>query len=244
MFKYLILTVLYSSLVYAITTKDLDYKDVVSSPFVATYKIITAKKSTEVNYYRINNLVAYEYKNQNITEIWKKSVNNQAFLIRAFDKDKRSIEYDPIDIKMENQNNSWKIHKNLADPSLYNLEKSNLVNDNVICKYSHYEKKVSGKSIVMDFDKLNNILLFLEVKKGNELLYSYKLQDIKSINKKQNHITKALSYDTTDFADIGDNESDPFFNKMITLGFVTHKEANIIDVNGNSIELEHKSHKH
>ncbi len=43
------------------------------------------------------------------------------------------------------------------------------------------------------------------------------------------------SHDTTDFADIGDNESDPFLLKMINLGFISHGASGFYDASGNMI---------
>lgn len=222
MIKKLFVSIVLVSSVYGHTISHLSCQEISLDTFVADYEISTSKKDTVVRYYRLDNRIAYEYKDQKITEIWEKSTNNQAQLIRAFDKDKRSIEYDPIDVRMEKQSSSWDIHKNLANPKLFNLKNPQVLQIGS-CRYEHYEEIIDGKKIIMDYEANNNILISLKVKKLNIMLYSYKLKDIKGINKKVNHVKTAISYDSTDFADIGDNESDPFFTKMITLGFVTYK---------------------
>jgi len=236
-FTVVIFIAIYTSSLFAEATGGINCKKTVLDSFVASYEIRTPKKTTLMNYYRIGDSVAYEYTNQKMTEVWKKSVNGQAQLVRAFDAYNRSIEYDPIDVKMEHQSSSWDMHKNLATPELFHLDNA-LVSSKDGCAYQHYKKRISGKSIIMDFEANNQLLLSLEVKKDNEILYSYKLKNVKSIDKKQNHLVSVLSYDSTDFADIGDNESDPFLSRMITLGFITHKEANIIDDKGNALDLE------
>lgn len=43
------------------------------------------------------------------------------------------------------------------------------------------------------------------------------------------------SHATTDFADIGDNESDPFLMRMINLGFISHGASGFYDASGNMI---------
>ena len=50
---------------------------------------------------------------------------------------------------------------------------------------------------------------------------------------------KNLDYQTTDYADIGDSESDPFLRKMINLGFVEHGSSGMYDAQGNDIGGEH-----
>ncbi|MBX2880378.1 MAG: hypothetical protein KTR32_10625 [Granulosicoccus sp.] len=40
---------------------------------------------------------------------------------------------------------------------------------------------------------------------------------------------------TMDFADIGDNESDPFLKTMITFGFISHGASGFYDSSGQQI---------
>lgn len=46
-------------------------------------------------------------------------------------------------------------------------------------------------------------------------------------------------YQATDFADIGDNESDPFLIKMINLGFIEHGSSGIYNTQGENVANEH-----
>jgi len=43
------------------------------------------------------------------------------------------------------------------------------------------------------------------------------------------------AYQTTDYADIGDNEGDPFLAKMINLGFIEHGASGFYDANGKAL---------
>lgn len=47
------------------------------------------------------------------------------------------------------------------------------------------------------------------------------------------------AYQATDFADIGDNESDPFLIKMINLGFVEHSSSGIYNTQGENMAIQH-----
>lgn len=47
------------------------------------------------------------------------------------------------------------------------------------------------------------------------------------------------NYQATDFADIGDNESDPFLIKMINLGFIEHGASGIYNTQGENMDIEH-----
>jgi hypothetical protein len=56
----------------------------------------------------------------------------------------------------------------------------------------------------------------------------------------QQQLDTFSAYQSTDFADIGDNESDPFFRKMINLGFIEHSASGFYDSEGNSLSSAHQ----
>ncbi|PHR59560.1 MAG: hypothetical protein COA44_01050 [Arcobacter sp.] len=210
--------------------------------FVAKYTITTPHTQNKINYYRVDKQRAFEYLNQGITEVWTKAPKNQVTLIRGFDKEKRSIEYESIDLKMENKSSVWDIRKNIMNPESFNFTKPSKKHIKG-CTLRHYGKIENGKTITMDWNKEGDVLVRFEVKKKDEILYLYTLDEFQKIDTQNNHLKTVMSYDRTDFADIGDNESDPFFRKMINLGFISHHEANIIDAEGNTLSLE-DSHEH
>ena len=51
---------------------------------------------------------------------------------------------------------------------------------------------------------------------------------------------KRFAYQATDFADIGDNESDPFLRKMINIGFVEHGSSGAYDSSGHQFSGGHQ----
>jgi hypothetical protein len=139
---------------------------------------------------------------------------------------------------MEKRNSSWKAHKNFS--FIRNLD-YDLAQEVTIAgqKVWHYVKRGENIEINMYWDNKRDLLISFEVKENRQLRYHYQRL---SIEENVGYIQKVLAYDATDFADIGDNESDPFFRKMINLGFITHNEANIIDAHGNNLELAHSRH--
>ena len=205
----------------------------------AKYKISTPAKTSYINYYREGDKVAYEYPAQGITEIWTKLPKNRVALTRVFNNYQRNIEYDTIDLKMEKRNSSWKAHKNFSFIKNldYDLAQEETVDGQ---KVWHYVKRGENIEINMYWDNKRDLLISFEVRENTLLRYHYERLSLEE--EKVGHIQKVIAYDTTDFSDIGDNESDPFFRKMINLGFLTHNEANIIDAHGNHLELAHSGH--
>jgi len=209
--------------------------------FKASYTFQTPQGENQLNYYRAPKQSAFEYKAQGVTEVWHKTANDKAYLIRGFDADKRSIEYEVIDLKMENQNSAWQKKKNIMNPESFDFDKV-VIEEKAGCKLAHYAKSDDDREITMVWNQSKDILVDLEVKQKGKVAYHYALSKIETLDKSNNHLAEVLAYDRTDFADIGDNESDPFFRKMINLGFVSHHEVNIINAKGQQVEAEAHHH--
>ena len=72
-----------------------------------------------------------------------------------------------------------------------------------------------------------NLLEGLQEFHNDELIMSWRLDNLNTeLNHVENYVSSIERYQTTDYADIGDNESIPFLSKMINQGFSDHK-ANI-----------------
>jgi len=209
----------------------------VAKEIQAQYKVWTSMQTSYINYYKKDNYVAYEYISQGITEVWKKMPNDKVALTRGFDVHKRSIEYDAIDLKMEHANSSWKAHQNIVNPEEldYDLCETLLKDEKNI---AHYIKRDEREQMDIYWDIDKDILISYTIKNDYEYKLIYEL--VSMDHRKNSHVKQVLAYDTTDFSDIGDNESDSFFRRMINLGFISHHEANIIDANGNALALRNK----
>ena len=212
-----------------------------NTDFQASYEFSTPQGKNSLNYYRMKDKVAFEYLNQGVTEIWTKTQSDKAFLIRGFNLDKRGIEYEVIDLSMENKSSSWEKKKNIMHPDNFDFD-NGFVEKSQGCSLWHYAKSTKNREIKMVWNDKKSILVSLEVKDAGQVTYNYVLEKLENIKGEKNHITRVQGYDRTDFADIGDNESDPFFRKMINLGFISHHEANIIDTKGNALALQHSHH--
>ena len=107
------------------------------------------------------------------------------------------------------------------------------------------------KTYTLQTDKGINTLVWLPnlklVKEHNYIqtdkLIKFELINIDyDVQKLSLEFSKRSKYASTDYADIGDSESDPFIRKMINLGFVEHGASGFYDANGDQIHGEHGSH--
>ena len=206
----------------------------ITQDFMATYKIETPQNEHALIYYRSKERVAYYYPQQQITEVYSRMNKDNVSLIRAFDAYHKAIEYESSDIKMEKEINSWQAHKNLASPhTLQKKASQERLKSGIVI----YTKRTKNSFTQMIWYEPQELLLSLEQYKDHRLLYHYELNKLQAAD---THLQKISHYETTDFADIGDHEDDPFFIKLINLGFISHHESNAINTKGEHIEIGHQ----
>ena len=76
------------------------------------------------------------------------------------------------------------------------------------------------------------------------ILESWSLQSVQLDSDKISHFFKSRhSYFSTDFADIGDDHTDPFLTKMMNLGFIEKGASGIYDTQGNPM-MNKNAHSH
>ena len=217
-----------------------------NTPISAHYQVTSrntaqAEKTTtkQLILWRQKNSVAEQFPAKGITEIWERNHSNSIKLNRYFDAYQRGIEYSPSEVKDVNGNDDWSM-------------KTQLVADSLLQKMSLSNREGSGcdreESYLLAEKNYTATLVWLP---AYRLVKSYHMQSgsreqVWTLNKMTtdknsiNHFFKQYSdYKTTDYADIGDSESDPFLRKMIRLGFIEHGSSGMYDTQGNDIGGEH-----
>jgi len=211
----------------------------IEAPVVATYKIRVevpgGSKENILELWRYNNQVAIRYPKTLVTEMWGKTKNDRLHLVKIFEKHKRGIEYQPFEI---GGSHDWSV-------------KRQLVSNEAISKMRFIKSAGKGCNLIKNYSKQTNKgvrhLAWLENK---ALIKSYvessdqrtSTWTLLSTSTKQQEIREKFralnSYDTVDYTDIGDNESDPFLTSMINFGFIENHSHGFYDSQGNAV------HKH
>lgn len=185
--------------------------------------------------WRYGNTIAIDKRNENITEQWTRNEKGGLQLLKHFDQHQRSIEYQPSEIKSKKQGELWQLKRNMvSDKQLSSL--TLLEGTEAGCEST--QTRVSrDKKATLELIWLNELQLvksYREVSSSGAI--SITLTSVSSETKLVAEKFKELSnYDTTDYADIGDNESDPFLLKMINLGFVEHSHSGFWNSDGQPI---------
>lgn len=214
----------------------------------AKYHVNQGAKEFDLTYWRTLGKSAYQYPNTGITELWQKEMKNTISLTRAFDQHKRSISYEPADLSLLGKGvNSWQRKQNLLSPQLLEKgEEKTTLNAENNCVLEKYKGKIGTDDIELIWNPQLNLVINASIEnKISHQKMQYDLTGLSTYPQQADFFKKILSYDQMDYADIGDNEADPFVKNMINLGFVEHQETNIINEKGEQVHTSHHSgHQH
>lgn len=177
--------------------------------------------------------------NPQFIELWQQLRNQQMRPIRYFQHAQRGIEYQPSEVQGEQD---WSAKYQLVSNAL--LEKMTLKNSaGEGCELTeHYQYQQAETKIELTW--LANQQLVKEMRISSPS-YSRTVA-LTTVEHNKDAVTAQFAkwdnFQTTDYADIGDNESDPFLAKMINLGFVEHGATGFYDAQGNQLQSEHQHH--
>lgn len=176
--------------------------------------------SQSIELHRDNNRVMKREVAQGINNIWtlnkKRSLSAQVSLNRAFEKYKHIIEYQPNELKYKPQ---WQ--DVLQVVNIPALSKMTLVKQEKSgCELEqHYVLKDQENTYKLIWLPALRLVKYFQSKSA-----SFSTQWV--LNKYQSDMSEMLSlfkqydnYQSTDYADVGDNESIPFLAAMINQGF-------------------------
>lgn len=232
----------YSSFLFATCKED-------AGVIGAKYSITTAndgKGATTrfMKLWRYNQQVAHEYLNGNITEVWGKTSNGGLHLVRYFDRDQRGIEYQPGEIKISGTKNVWEIKQQLISSELISNMLLQATEGKGCNKTERYKLKTTNREIQLQW-QTNRRLIKSYSEETEHQKVTWELIEIVSVPEQiKNVFFSRTGFQTTDYADVGDNESDPFLMQMINLGFVEHGASGFYDSSGNKMDKPHAHHHH
>ncbi len=207
--------------------------------YTVTTDIVANKQHTENTFtlWRTPHQVAKQ--NPQFIELWQQLRNQQIRPIRYFQHAQRGIEYQPSEVQGEQDWSSK--YQLVSDKFLASMTHQKSTGEG--CELTEYYTQQQGDSKI-ELSWLANQKLLKAIRISTPT-YSREITLTSSHHNQQNvqaEFAKWDNYQTTDYADIGDNESDPFLAKMINLGFVEHGASGFYDAQGNQLKGEHGHH--
>jgi hypothetical protein len=233
----------YVLLITALITPFFTFADDVchSDIIKATYNIEGASKATTS--IKKNQLILLRHKNNvfhisdnTVATQWTKLVKDRIKKTSYFIDDKRAIEYEA---EQATSPQAWYYHAQLLHP-LFQTQSKLIKTTGAGCEQvEHYQQSSAAKTVDIWWYPQRKLVKRIKSVFADKIV-TWKLEEMIDDRKMiQQQINTLYAYQSTDFADIGDNESDPFFRKMIHLGFIDHGASGFYDSEGNSLSSDH-----
>lgn len=179
-------------------------------------------ESREIVLWRDGRRAAHEYPESQLVNLWESTRNGRLRLVRYFDEYLRGIEYDPAEVAAGDGESAWQLKRQLVpDTLLESLQPLSVAGED--CEQrARYEWQADGRQYRLDWLPQRQLPANYTIA-ADEATVTWRLERLISDPVEIHQaLARRDAYQTTDYADIGDNESDPFLQKMINQGFVEH----------------------
>lgn len=169
--------------------------------------------------WRNGNQVAHQFADKQISEIWFLQKNQRVNLTRQFDQYNRGIEYQAMEMR-HGQGADWQSkYALISKQMLAALNKDKTFAGKSSCEtIEHYSGTVDGAEVNLQWLPKLNLVKQLSISNATGFKQWTLLDSNTEIAEIAEQYRLWGRYQTTDYADIGDNESDPFLLQMINLG--------------------------
>lgn len=219
---------------------DADYSTFLKANYtIERFKGFHKLKTVDMQLIRKDRWVAHHYPVTNITEAWYLDARKRIKPTRYFDSHKRAIEYQATETVHGKQEKDWNYRNSLISDAL--RQKMTLTNTSGHgCDTVESYSLVNGTaSIVLEWLPELALIRSLEIKQQHQK----QVWTLQSSTRQKHDIidffAQRESYQTTDYADIGDDHTDPFLTKMVTLGFIEHGASGFYNDKGQALGGSH-----
>ncbi|OKY26955.1 hypothetical protein [Thalassotalea sp. PP2-459] len=175
---------------------------------------------------RLNNQVGQYYHGKSYGDLWSKPSEQHLLLTRYFPDYQKAIEYQTDEIPVRSYTATWQQQwQLLTDQFVANMERIEIQSKGCY-RVEVLTSKVNQIEYTLYWLPTLRLVEKLVIKTEENLLTSWQLTSINhELEDVQNYVNNILTFQTIDYADIGDNEADPLLTKMIHQGF---KEREVI----------------
>ncbi|MEO2269044.1 hypothetical protein V1358_17205 [Pseudoalteromonas sp. YIC-656] len=251
MMKYLALTVVAATAMSALLSttavaqqQTIEQCDVNAHVIKANYQQQQKQGDTQqFGLWRLNAEVAHQSMQSGVVDKWQQLSTGQMRPVRYFEQYQRAIEYQPGELRSNSGNVEW-------------AQKYQLVSDNLLqtpvreqgqgCEREQYFEHASGtqKLAVTWLPELQLVKTMIISEQNDvgewQVLSTLKLQSYQLTPQLiERQFALWDRYQSTDYADVGDNEQDAFLSKMINQGFIEHGASGFYSSDGHALGGHH-----
>ncbi|MEG3766864.1 hypothetical protein [Alteromonas sp. 14N.309.X.WAT.G.H12] len=197
-------------------------------------------KGSTLTLWRKPNVVAHQYPDAHITQVWE-HVHQRVKSTRFFDAYSRGIEYQPGDKVDGRVDNDWDYRNQLLTPAFLATLSLQKTTGSGCNQQAVYTNGATENAIQLVWLPQLQLISSLSMDNNDKEKTTWTLV---SLEHNQSDITAFFAqrngYQTTDYADIGDDHTDPFLTNMVNQGFIEAGASGFYDTEGRAIG----SHSH
>jgi len=217
-----------------------DCQSISANQLQAEYQISINGQSSPLLIWRHNQQVLQQLPDKKMATYYFKSTPNTLQSIRLFDEFQTGIEYQKNELSNMGQSvASWEEHAQLINEAFLKQLRLERVEADECDTLMHYSGKLKGHRYNVSWLKKQKLVTFYRDKSDHQLINITLIKKENDPEKIAATFTHYLNYNMVDFADIGDNENDPFIAKMIRQGFIEHGASGFYQANGEPISHNH-----
>jgi hypothetical protein len=210
----------------------------------ASYTITTTtEKGTQVSrqleLWRQPNAVLHRYPTTEITEGWEHVHNKIIKPTRYFDHYQRAIEYQPGERVHGKQDTDWSYRNQLiSDAMLAIMTRTNQQGQGCDATETYALTDTRQELTLVWLPALQLVKSF-HIKTPHKIIDWQQTELTFNETAIKQKFAMLSNYQSTDFADIGDDHTDPFLTKMVHQGFLEAGASGYYDTKGNAIGSHH-----
>ncbi len=199
--------------------------------------------SRAMELWRDGDRVMHVYPDRGLAEQWERSAEKGPLHLTVwFDADRQGIEYMPEDLGGRSDPQRWAEKWQLVSAKASKTLQSKTTSGTG-CELIHeLVKEASGRQVVLEWNASLQLPTRYTVTTDDRVEVWVAKEIIADPKRVRQAFDRRAAYATTDYIDIGDNESDPFLRKMIHLGFASHAASGFYDADGHALEGQDHPH--
>jgi hypothetical protein len=224
----------------ALATEAMQCKENPADQLKAEYKVTQGKSESQLWLWRDGKQVLQQHPDKKLASYYYLVKPNLIQSIRLFDEFKTGIEYQQNELAViGEQSASWSEHYQLINEKFLTKLHLDRVEKLPCDTLAHYSGEVNGHMFKIGWLKKQKLVNNYEDKSAQSITRIELIAKEQDSEKVAAMFKQYLNYKMYDYADIGDNEDNPFIAKMIRQGFIEHGASGFYNANGESMAHEH-----
>ncbi|RJG17922.1 hypothetical protein D4A39_05365 [Alcanivorax profundi] len=199
----------------------------------ARYDVYNGTQRYSVDFYRGDDRVAWQ--RGDVISAWSQQ-DDQVSLLRVFPQYQRTIWYPAGDLRALGKSSEWGAVTGWPVPQENGYQR---VSDQVAvvqgCEAGEFENAEGARVLWLETAGLP-----ARIAENDTVWQLVSLEQVAE----SDTFARWSAWQSTDFADVGDNEADPFLRRMIALGFVEHGASGFYQADGTPMQAPAHSHAH